>query len=146
MVVMKRSRATLLFSYACMLSMCCSKPDVLSSVRKGDMSMVYGESYRGRLLFLGEGKEYAGAVERLRRTIDKNIDVLDTLTERLFTEPHLGYRFKYAALDADNDILLLRYFARIREHTLYAGYQVQLLFDAESFDLLRLHISEVPLE
>lgn len=136
----------MLFSCACILSMQCAKDDVLSIVRKGDMSKVYRESYRRGLVFLGDGKEYAASVERLRRVIDKNMDVLDLLTERLYTEPHLGYRFKYAALDDEKGVLVLRYFARIPEHPIYAGYQVQFVFDAESCDLLSIYTSEVPLE
>jgi hypothetical protein len=130
----------------CILTMRCAKSDVLSRVRKGDYSMVYKEEYRGRLVFLGDGKEYSNVVERLRRMIEENIDVLDQLTKRLYAEPHLGYRFKYASLDSEHDVLMLRYFARIREHPVYAGYQIQLVFDVESLELLRLHASEVPLE
>lgn len=108
--------------------------------------MVYKEEYRGRLVFLGDGREYADVVERLRHMIEENMDVLDQLTKRLYAEPHLGYRFKYASLDREHAVFMLRYFARIPEHPVYAGYQIQLIFDVESLELLRLHVSEVPLE
>lgn len=124
----------------------CAKPDALQGVREGDFSMVRKGAYRARLVFLAEGREYSTTVEHLRAMIERNIDVLDLLSERLYAEPHFGYRFKFAAIDSANDILVLRYFARMGDHPVYAGYQMQLLFDIGSQQLLRIYTCEVPLE
>jgi hypothetical protein len=118
----------------------------LSSIRHGDFSIVYKDTYRGQLRFLGEGKEHKGSVDDLRREIERNSDVLDVISERYYTIPYHAYRFKFAALDEEKNLMVLRYFARIIEHPVYAGYQMQFLFDLESQKLLRVYTSEVPLE
>jgi hypothetical protein len=103
-------------------------------------------SYRGNLHFLGDGREHREAVEYLRELVETDFAVLDMISNRFYTIPHLGYKFKYAALDMDSSMMMLRYFARIREHPVYAGYQIQFLFDAESRKLKAVYTEEVPLE
>ncbi len=104
------------------------------------------DTYRGHLLFLGDGKEYRETVDYLRGVIKKNFEVLDVISEKFYTMPHLGYKFKYAALDTENGVMMLRYFARIREHPVYAGYQIQFLFDGDTRVLKGVYTVEVPLE
>lgn len=124
----------------------CKKQDALSKIQSGDFSIVCKDTYRGQPRFLGEGKEHKGFVDALRREIERNSDVLDLISERFYTIPYQSYRFKFAALDEEKNIIVLRYFARIIEHPVYAGYQIQFLFDFESQRLLRVYTSEVPLE
>jgi hypothetical protein len=127
-------------------SMSCKKRDEFALLHEGDFSMVAKGSYRGHLLFLGDGREHRETVDHLRRLVEKNFEILDSVTERFFSIPHMGYKFKYAALDTETRMLMLRYFARIREHPVYAGYQIQFLFDAESRRLKSVYTEEVPLE
>lgn len=93
-----------------------------------------------------EGMEQAGAAERLHAMVDENMDVLNMISDRFHVIEHMEYRFKYAAFDVESDELVLRYFARIVEHPLYAGYQIQLVFDGGSRRLKRVFAAEVPLE
>jgi len=143
---MKKRLVALLLVSVLSLSLSCTKPDALTRIRNGDFSLVHKESYRGRLIFLADGKEYLTTVEHLRGIVENNMDIFDLLSERFYPIPHLGYRFKYAALDSENNSLVLRYFARIPEHPLYAGYQIQLVFDSGSRRLEKIYTSEVPLE
>ncbi|UCG29755.1 MAG: hypothetical protein JSV53_09650 [candidate division WOR-3 bacterium] len=124
----------------------CSKKDELAAIREGDFSIVTRDAYRGHLLFLGDGKEYRETVDYLRGVVKKNFEVLDVISEKFYTMPHLGYKFKYAALDTENGVMMLRYFARIREHPVYAGYQIQFLFDGDTRVLKGVYTVEVPLE
>lgn len=124
----------------------CRKHDALSNIRHGDFSIVCKDTYRGQLRFVGEGKEHKGFVDALRREIERNSDVLDLISERFYTIPYYAYRFKFAAVDERKNLMVLRYFARIIEHPVYAGYQIQFLFDLESQKLVRVYTSEVPLE
>ena len=124
----------------------CQKRDDLGGIRRGDFSRVTEGSYHGRLQFLGDGGEYIQIVRHLRGTVEGDFDVLDVISDRFYEIPHLGYRFKYAAVDTTNGFLMLRYFARIGEHPVYAGYEIQFLFDAESQKLKIVYTDEVPLE
>jgi len=124
----------------------CTKRDEFDLLHGGDFSIVQKGSYRGHLLFLGDGREHRETVEYLRGVIEQNFEVLDLISKRFYTMHHLGYKFKYAALDAKAGIMMLRYFARIREHPVFAGYQIQFLFDSRSRRLKSIYTEEVPLE
>ena len=128
------------------LSICCVKSDVLNNVRSGNFSIVYEDTYHGTLRLLREGSTYHNRIETLRADIEKDIALLDTITERFSVISHKEYEFKYAAVDENANILVLRYFARIVEHPLYAGHQIQFVFDMTSRELTKIFVSEVPLE
>lgn len=127
-------------------SVSCKKRDGLDLLRAGDFSIVTKGSYRGNLLFLGDGRAYRETVDYLRGLIEIDFEIFDVISDRFYTMPHLGYKFKYAALDTKNDLLVLRYFARIMEHPVYAGYQIQFVFDNASRRLKVVYTEEVPLE
>ncbi|MDH4211579.1 MAG: hypothetical protein OEV79_09060 [candidate division WOR-3 bacterium] len=127
-------------------SISCKKRDEFALLHEGDFSIVTKGSYRGHLLFLGDGREHRETVEYLKGLVDNNFGILELINERFYAIPHMGYRFKYAALDTESGMMVLRYFARIREHPVYAGYQIQFLFDAESRRLKGIYTEEVPLE
>lgn len=144
---MARKRMVLMAAVvACSWGLACRGPGALDAIRDGDFSLVEQGSYAGRLIILTEGMEQFETALRLRLMVEENMDVLDSVSDRCHTLEHVGYRFKYAAFDAERNALLLRYFARIVEHPLYAGYQIQLRFDADSRRLIRVYTEEVPLE
>lgn len=124
----------------------CRRYDELSNIRRGDFSIVREGTYHGRLTLLGDGKEYGEQVQDLRNEVEKNPEVLDLISGRYYTIPHKPYQFKFAALDEDSSLLILRYFARIVEHPIYAGYQIQFVHELDSRRLIEVFTSEVPLE
>lgn len=124
----------------------CRQNDVLSRVRAGDFSLVYKGTYRGNLRFLGQGREHETTVQQLRADIEGDKSVMDLISGEFYELPHDEYHFKYAAIDEERDIMLLRYFARIPEHALYAGYQIQFVFARTPLRLQSIYTSEVPLE
>lgn len=128
------------------LGSACAKPDALKSARSGDLSMVCNEPYHGHLAFLYGTEEYSRVIEELRQAVEKEPGVLDRMTAAFFDEPHRDYVFKYGALDRTDNFLVLRYFARVVDHPLIAGYQVQLAFDIGSRACREIYVSEVPLE
>lgn len=103
-------------------------------------------TYRGRLRFLRESSIYHESTENLRQDIDENKDVLDLISRRFYTIPHKPYRYKFTALDEESNYLVLRYFARIGEHPLFAGYQIQFVFDPQAQTVTEIYTAEVPLE
>jgi hypothetical protein len=127
-------------------SLSCKRQDQLSRIRAGDFSNVHEGTYRGRLKFLREISGYHESTENLRQDIEKNKDVLDLISHKFFTIPHKPYRYKFTALDEETGYLVLRYFARIGEHPLYAGYQIQFVFDPQSQVVKEIYTAEVPLE
>jgi hypothetical protein len=130
----------------CLSFFYCTKSNVLSNVRAGDFSIVYEDNYRGTLRLLREGGDYHEIIGELRTDIEKDMTVLDTITARSSAIPHKQYKFKYAAVDKDANFLVLRYFARIVEHPVYAGHQIQFVFDITTWKIQKIFVSEVPLE
>jgi len=142
----KRYRLLTAGSLVVLLIISCRQNDVLTRVRAGDFSLVYKGTYRGDLRFLGEGREHESTVQDLRADIERDMSILDLISGEFYELPHKAYQFKYAAIDEDRDIILLRYFARIPEHPLYAGYQIQFVFSRMPLRPLKIYTSEVPLE
>ncbi len=143
---MKKNIAFISSIFLFVTAISCKKRDEFALLHEGDFSIVTQGSYRGHLQFLGDGREHRKTVEYLKGLVDKNSEILDLISDEFYTIPHMGYKFKYAALDAESGTMMLRYFARIREHPVYAGYQIQFLFDAESRHLKGIYTEEVPLE
>lgn len=142
-----RKYITVIFGILPLLtSISCRKRDGLDLLRAGDFSVVIKGSYRGNLLFLGDGRAHRETVDYLRELIEIDFEILDVISDRFYTMPHLGYKFKYAALDTESDAVVLRYFARIMEHPIFAGYQIQFVFHNASRRLKAVYTEEVPLE
>lgn len=139
-----RVLTSLVFFLTYMLS--CGGGSGVSAVRAGDYCIAGRGTYRGQLEFQGGG-EHLESVEKLRAEIEQDdMIILDMISDRFHTIPHAPYKFKFAAIDETSDRLVLRYFARIFEHPIYAGYQIQFVFVHSSGKLLRILTAEVPLE
>ena len=125
----------------------CGDGSGIKAVRAGDYSIVSKGTYHGRLKFLGYGGEDLESVDRLRAEIEQDeMILLNMITDRFHTLPHAAYKFKFAAVDEISGCLVLRYFARIVEHPIIAGYQIQFVFKRATGRLLKIFTAEVPLE
>ncbi|MGD9379878.1 MAG: hypothetical protein PVI51_04860 [candidate division WOR-3 bacterium] len=125
----------------------CGVDSGLKAVRAGDYNIVSKGTYHGRLEFLRNGGKYVQSVEKFRAEIEQDeMMLLNMITDRFHRIPHGEYRFKFAAVDEVSDCLVLRYFARIFEHRILAGYQIQFVFARASGKLLKIFTAEVPLE
>ncbi|UCG90951.1 MAG: hypothetical protein JSV97_07640 [candidate division WOR-3 bacterium] len=125
----------------------CRHADEFKKIREGNFDIVEKDTYRGTPVYMGQGGDYKELVTSLRLDIEKNIDLLPFITKNFFSvEYELSYRFKFAAVDREKSCLILRYFARIPDHPLYAGYQIQFVFDMHTKKLLKVFTAEVPLE
>jgi hypothetical protein len=145
MAVKKRLMIVMTVSILCSVLLC-KRQDVLSRIRSGDFSNVHKGTYRGRLRFLRESSTYHESTKKLRQDIDENEDILILISQRFYTIPHKQYRYKFTALDEESNYLVLRYFARIGEHPLYAGYQIQFVFNPQSQTVTEVYTAEVALE
>jgi hypothetical protein len=86
-------------------------------------------------------------VARLRGDIEAHESILRRITrEHSDAKSPLEFRFMYAAVDSAGGTLLLRYFAPHPSPVAIAGWQAQLVYELPCRRLLRVYVSEVPLE
>ena len=116
-------------------------------MRTGDFKDVNQGTYHGKPIYLPQPGEYETLVARFRAQIEKNMDLLPVITQRFFSvNEKLNYQYKFTSVDPDSNYLVLRYFARILRHPIYAGYQIQFVYDMPTRQLIRIFTAEVPLE
>jgi hypothetical protein len=125
----------------------CHEIDEFRKIRNGNFDIVSKGTYHGKAIFLREGKEYENIVLEWRAQIEKKKDVLPMITRKFFFAPEkLNYKFKFVTFDKEKNFMILRYFARQVSHPIYAGFQIQFVYDLDSKKLLRIYTAEVPLE
>jgi hypothetical protein len=133
--------------FALSLVMRCRQKDMFQKIRDGDFSIVVQDTYRGHAIFLRDAGEFEDVVVELRTEIEENMDVLPVVTRKFFSvSQELHFKFKLIMFDKEKDYLILRYFARIGEHPLYAGYQIQFVVDRDARRIIKIYTAEVPLE
>ncbi len=125
----------------------CPKKDTLLRLQDGDFAIVVKGRFSGRPTFLNQGRQYKNLVDDLRGKIEKNRDILPLITKKFFSATgRLIYKFKFVAFDEEKNSLILRYFARTMNHPVYAGYQIQFVFDLKTKDITEIYTAEVPYE
>jgi hypothetical protein len=125
----------------------CVKPDRFEIIKNDDFSSVNKGQYRGTPAFLRDGAKYKPMVDDFRSDIAEHFPLLPKITRHIFDiQDSLLYKFKYAAIDSNANVLILRYFSRIYNHPMLAGYQIQFVFDLQSTGLSEIFVDEVPLE
>lgn len=130
-----------------LLLMVCHVYDPLKELKQGDFDIVEPGKYHGTTIFLRAGTPYKDVADILRHEIEQNRDLLPIITRKHYdVQERLVYEFKFAALDSIRDTLILRYFARIYDHQILAGYQIQFVFKAGSRELVSIFTAEVGLE
>ena len=125
----------------------CKHDPQFKKIRSGNFDIVIKGKYQGRLTHSLLTKENEETVNSLRASIEKNYDVLQLISEKYFDQhADLLYSFMYAAVDQEKNCLVLRYFARIPDDPIYAGYQIQFVYGISPRRLVQIFTTEVPLE
>ena len=125
----------------------CSRKTILQKIDEGDLSGVYQGRYQGTTRFLRDGAEYKKTVDMIRREIEAHEDLLMVMTQKYFpVDDLMPYTFKFAMVDETQRELILRYFARLPDHPIFAGCQLQFVYDLDTRQLTKIFTSEVPLE
>jgi hypothetical protein len=125
----------------------CSRKTLLQRIDEGDLSSVYQGRYKGTTRFLRDGAEYKETVDMIRAEIEAHEDLLLVMTGKYFPVDELmAYKFKFAMVDETQGELILRYFARLPDHPVFAGCQLQFVYDLDTKRLTKTFTSEVPLE
>lgn len=125
----------------------CTPRSAFDALENGDFGIVSKGTFRGTTIFLRDGGAYKETVDSYRAEIEAHDYLLPMITKKYY--PVLGkltFVFKYAIIDQDQGMLILRYFARVLDHPVYAGYQIQFVFQVESNNCSAIYVSEVPLE
>jgi len=140
-------RITEYFVIFVLLSAVCQTYDPLKNLKQGDFDIVNMGKYRGTAILLRDGAQYKESIDVLRSEIERNRDLLPKITRIHYNVPEiLVYKFKFAAFDSVMDEFILRYFARLYDHSTLAGYQIQFVFNADSRELVSIFTFEVGLE
>ncbi len=134
----------LLVVFFSLLPLTCKQDDEFQKIREGNFDIVLKGRYEGRPIYAEPTEEET--INSLRAHIEKNLDVLQIISDKYFGRSILFYNFKFAALDQEKNRLVLRYFARITDDPIYAGYQIQFVYDINSKRLIQIFTCEVPLE
>jgi|GEM_PF-866316 len=125
----------------------CSHTDVWYQMRRNNFELVEKGSYRGTLKYMPHPGQYEKLVNRYRQEIEKNLDLLPLITKQHFlVNEDLIYQYKFTWFDEKNNFLVLRYFAHIFNHPIYAGYQILFVYDTHKNIIIKICVSEVPLE
>jgi hypothetical protein len=130
-----------------LFSVVCINRGIFQEIRDGDFAHVTKGRYAGNPTYLPQPHEFERLIEHFRDEIETQIDVLPLISKHFFPiDEMLSYRFKYVAYDEEKNYLIIRYFARTMNHPLYAGYQIQFVFDIYSKNLVHIYTDEVALE
>uniref|UniRef100_A0A7V0Z705 Uncharacterized protein n=1 Tax=candidate division WOR-3 bacterium TaxID=2052148 RepID=A0A7V0Z705_UNCW3 len=131
----------------CLSVIVCYRSDTWCKIGKGDFEIVEKGDYRGKLIYIPHPGRYEKLVEKYRREIEKNLDLLPLITKQLFTvKEELIFQYKFTWLDDENKFLVLRYFAHIYKDPIYAGYQVLFVYDIKTHKVIKIFVTEIPLE
>jgi hypothetical protein len=131
----------------CIAAVVCSPRSTLQKIEGGDLSSVVQGRYVGTTRFLRDGAEYKETVDAIRADIEAYEDLLMVMTGKYFpTDELMSYTFKFALVDDTQQELILRYFARLPDHLVFAGCQIQFVYDLKTRHITTIFVSEVPLE
>jgi len=125
----------------------CKSTDVFEHIRNDTYDHIIRGTYEGSAQYIRDGGAFASLIADFRHRVETNTDVLPHIVHTFFPiAEQLTFRYKFTAHDAEAQCLVLRYFARIPEHRLFAGYQIQFVFDIPTEQLIGVYTAEVPLE
>uniref|UniRef100_A0A7C4XA34 Uncharacterized protein n=1 Tax=candidate division WOR-3 bacterium TaxID=2052148 RepID=A0A7C4XA34_UNCW3 len=125
----------------------CANIDIWSKIREGNYEIVKLGTYRGKLKYLPNPKEYEKTIMKFKKEIEENIDLLPRMVNNFFSvTEELKFQYKFTWLDEEKRYLILRYFAPVFRHPVYAGYQIQFVVCQFNNRIIQIYVSEVPLE
>lgn len=145
---MKPSAISILSAALLALSItACRTASLWTELAAGDYRRVERGRYHGSPQYLPHPGPYEETVNRCRAEIENHHESLASITRSVFpVAESLCFEYKFASVDQDSQAIILRYFARIRDHRVIAGFQIQFVYDLRSTVLRRVLTAEVPLE
>jgi hypothetical protein len=103
--------------------------------------------YPGPLRMLAADHSLSVKAGPLRADVESHEQVLRKLVrERISVKSPLEFQFMYVGHDSLNHRLMLRYFSRAADQTVFAGWQIQLIYSLPSLSPVHAYVQAVPLE
>lgn len=143
------TRTLLLWLSICIVGILsnCPHKSTFDRLDDGDFTIVTKGTFRGKTIFLRDGGQYRETVDAYRVAIESRLYLLPMIIRKHYIVPEkLDFLFKYATIEQERELLILRYFARVLHHPVHAGYQIQFVFEMENNTCTAIYASEVPLE
>jgi len=139
-------RVLRLLCLALVLVACPNRSQVARLIQPGGPPVEVGH-YPDYLVMLPGADPLARKAERLRPDIEGHESTLRRIVrDRIELKAPLEFRFMYAGHDSTHQRLIMRYFARDPNPSVFAGWQVQLVYALPSLRLVRAFVEAVPLE
>lgn len=93
-----------------------------------------------------EENEHKDLVLYLRKKIEKNMDILDTICKIYFETYHQPFKYHITMIDRERNKLIIKYFSRFLRHKIYAGISIQFVYDLKIKKFENIYVDLVPLE
>lgn len=125
----------------------CREDDILRGIEHGGDHLIVRGSYDGTADYIGNGAGQEKVLADYRHRLESKINLLPVIVRRHFaTDTDLRFEYKMALWDRDRHYLVLRYYAPLPADSLIAGYQIFFVGDGRRARLVKIFVSEVPLE
>lgn len=120
-------------------------PSWKEKVYKKDKEFVICGRYPFQTHSLREN-EYKNLVYSLRKKIEKDISILDSICNIYFETYHQPFRYHITMIDRERNKLIIKYFSRFLRHKIYAGISIQFVYDLKIKRFENIYVDLVPLE
>lgn len=120
----------------------CSGDNILKRVEKGDIK-IYKKLYPFQTFEIKEQK-FIALAEKLKMKISKNPQLFNYVTGKLYNLNNLRFSFRISKMDTLREVILLRYFAPVREKN-FAGIIMEFIFSLKG-NLKEIYAYKIPLE
>lgn len=114
-------------------------------VYKKDKGFIIRGRYQFQTHSLGEN-EYRSIVYSLRKSIEKDISILDSICKIYFETYHQPFKYHITMIDRERNKLVIKYFSRFLRHKIYAGISIQFVYDLKIKKFENIYVDLVPLE
>ncbi len=125
----------------------CREDNIFRGIEHGSDHLIVRGSYDGTADYLGDGAGQEKVLADYRHRIESKINYLPGIVRQHFAaKTDLRFEYKMALWDRDRHYLVLRYYAPIPTDSIIAGYQIFFVGDDRRVRLVKIFVSEVPLE
>ncbi len=90
--------------------------------------------------------EYKNIVSSLRKDIEKNIGLLDSICKIYFETYHPPFKYHISMIDRERNNLIIKYFSRFLKHKIYAGISIQFVYSIKDKKFEKIYVDLIPLE
>ena len=125
----------------------CATSGIIAKVAQDNYALVQEGHYSGSVRVKNDDSTLQKLVQPWRHEIEANPEFMRGIAEKYFSMPiESRFGYMYTGEDSAARRVLLRYFAYDPHPIVYAGWQIQFVFDRPAKKLVSVYAVEVPLE